>query len=240
MRRILGVVFGEGLQGGDFGFDLQGGLESALFGYLFRVRRRLARRPLAIRPWADASDPGRTTVPSQVERRLSLPCRDCRPRARRVRKACHDARSQQTQRNNCAVKKKRRRSRPARLMICWLLMISDVSARFVFAKKTAYSGARRNKELGLLRHSSNLGICSARRVLSRRTKSAQRTLRICAGVKRHLAACARKATLHQSDKSHCDIKFSRDIMSVHDEPRRSGSLSSASPAFKLCCRKQVR
>jgi len=26
-------------------------------------------------------------------------------------------------------------------MICWLLMISDVSARFVFAKKTAYSGA---------------------------------------------------------------------------------------------------
>jgi serine/threonine-protein kinase HipA len=33
MRRILGVVLGEGLQAGDFGFDLQGGRESALFGY---------------------------------------------------------------------------------------------------------------------------------------------------------------------------------------------------------------
>ena len=108
---------------------------------------------------------------------------------------------------NCAVKEKKRRNRSTRLIICWPWMISAVSARFVFATKTACSGARRKKDAGRLRHSSNLGICLARRVLSRRTKRRQRILRICADAGTSLGGMRPKCTVIDEDGALSIGKF---------------------------------
>ncbi len=74
---------------------------------------------------------------------------------------------------NCAVKEKKKRSRSTRLIIYWLWMISAVSARFVFATKTACFSARRKKGAGPLRHSSNSGhLLSASRAVEANKETA--------------------------------------------------------------------
>ena len=182
-------MLGEGLQVGTLRYDLQGRRENAAFEYGAGWLGDPAR--FALGPTLPFQAGPQFHRKSKDGSLFHAAIADTEPDgwAKRVIMRDHIKRRQALRREG----KKKRRSRSTHLIICWPWMISAVSARFVFATKTACSSARRKKDAGLLRHSSNLGICSARRVLSRRTKRRQRTLRICAGVARHLAACARNA-----------------------------------------------